>query len=77
MPGAELPPVCYNRVMEMVIRQCSSHAHADAADRQYYKSLSPQQRLDILLELVDTQRGNDESSQRLARVYQITKRHRS
>ena len=60
--------------MEKVIRQFSSYARANAADRQYYKSLSTQHRLDILLELVDTQRGNDEASQRLARVYRIVKR---
>ena len=60
--------------MEKVIRQFSSHTRADAADRQYYKSLSPQQRLDILLELVYTQRGHDEASQRLALVYRIIKR---
>ncbi len=74
MPAAELPAVCYNKVMEDVIRQFSSHTGADAADRRYDKSLSPQQRLDILLELVETQRSHDEASQRLARVYRIVKR---
>ena len=64
----------YNNNMEKIGRTFDSHRAADAADRTYYRSLSPAQRLDILLELIDTQRSNDETSQRLERIYRIVKR---
>ena len=60
--------------MQPVVQKFSSHAAAAAADRAYYHSLTPQQRLDILLDLIASQRGPDEASQRLARVCQIIKR---
>jgi hypothetical protein len=47
--------------MEKRFRRFKSHAEADAADKTYYHSLTPQQRLNILLELIA--RGTDESEQ--------------
>jgi hypothetical protein len=49
----------------------SSHAEAAAADRAYYQSLTPQQRIDILLDLIASQRGSDEASQQVAKVCRI------
>lgn len=63
--------------MESVVRKFKSHAEAAAADREYYHSLTPQQRLDILLDIIASQRGTDEASQRLACVYRIVKRRQS
>jgi len=37
--------------MERVVRVFDSHAEAAAADRAFYRSLSPQERLNPLLEL--------------------------
>ncbi len=57
--------------MERVVRVFQSHEEAEAADRAYYRSLTPQQRLEILLELIARARPQDESAERLERVYRI------
>ena len=46
-----------------------SFQEADDADRAFYRSLTPEQRLDILLELI-SQHGR---VKRLERVYRIVK----
>ncbi|MGC9258480.1 MAG: hypothetical protein ACP5I8_00170 [Phycisphaerae bacterium] len=61
----------YNTDMEKIGRKFDSHR---AADRAYYRSLSPVQRMDILLDLINTQPSNDETFQRLARVCRVIKR---
>ena len=44
------------------------------AEREYYRRLTPAQRLEILLELIDRHRDkSDASSERLERVYRIVK----
>ncbi len=58
--------------MDKVARIFHSFAESDAADQQYYQSLSPEQRLEILLELI-SQGQDHESEQRLERVYRIVK----
>jgi hypothetical protein len=60
--------------MEKVVHKFRSHAEADAADRAYYHRLTPDQRMDVLLDLINAQRGTDEASQRLARVCRVVKR---
>jgi hypothetical protein len=46
---------------------------ADRADDEYYMSLSPEKRVDILLELVTRHHKLEyETPQRFARVYRIT-----
>jgi hypothetical protein len=62
--------------MERVVQKFSSHAAAEAAERAYYRSLTPAQRVEILLEMMAVQRGPDEAAQGLARVYRIVKRPR-
>lgn len=42
----------YNGGTERVVRKFSSHAESDRADREYYLSLTPLQRMEIMLELV-------------------------
>ena len=61
--------------MEPVARKFSSHAAADAADRAYYQSLTPQERLDILLTLIERGKKPHEIGQKIARVYRIVKLH--
>ena len=53
--------------MEKVVAIHRSHEEAEEADNAYYRSLSPEQRLDILLELTRP----DETQPRLERVYRI------
>jgi hypothetical protein len=38
--------------VERIIRRFDRHVEAEAADRAYYLSLTPQQRLEILFDLV-------------------------
>ena len=63
--------------VERVVRQYESHAAADTADRAYYLSLTPQQRLEILFELVRRYREEHGCSERLERVYRIVELSRS
>ena len=57
--------------MEKVVRIFRSHEEADEADREYFQALTPQQRLDIFLELLWRGRSDDEAGERLERVYRI------
>jgi hypothetical protein len=59
--------------MQPLVRKFTSHADADAADRDYYRSLTPQQRLDILLTLIARGKEPHELGQKPARVYRIIK----
>lgn len=58
--------------VERRVRKFLSHAAADAADKEYYASLTPDERLAILFELMA--RGTDASERRLKRVFRIVNR---
>lgn len=61
--------------MDKVVRKFGSFAEAEKADREYYRSLTGQQRLDILLELIaSAQDTQDEAAKGFERVYRIIKR---
>jgi len=62
--------------MEKVIKIFNSHSDAEKADRQFYKSLSCQERLNILLTLIARYQkaGPDETRTGLKRVYRVIKR---
>ena len=63
--------------MERVAKKFSSFEEQQKADREYYRSLTPQQRLDILLEMIVTYRdGLDEAERRFKRVCRVVKRPR-
>ena len=58
--------------MRDVLRVFSSFREAEEADRALYASLSPQERLEMLLDLVARQRESmGEATQRLERVYRV------
>ncbi len=60
--------------VESQVKRFSSHEDSKDAEREYYRGLTPAQRLDILLELIDRRRDkSDASSERLERVYRIVK----
>ena len=63
--------------MEPVTRKFDSHAQAEAADRDFYRSLTPEQRLEILFDLVARYREEHGCSERLERVYRIVELSRS
>jgi uncharacterized protein YdeI (YjbR/CyaY-like superfamily) len=58
--------------MEKAGRVFHSFAEADQAEKEYYRSLTPEQRLEILFDLVKTQQP-DEVEPRLERVYRVIK----
>jgi hypothetical protein len=62
--------------MEKVGRKFESFAEAEKAERDYYRSLTPQQRLDLMLDII-RQGAPDEAFQRLERVCRIVKLHES
>ena len=66
----------YNVGVEKRIRVYSSHQEADEADVARDKALTPQERLNITIELRN-QRHPDAAQQRLARVHRVTKLERS
>lgn len=61
--------------MEKVIRVARSFEEADQADRDYYRSLTPEQRLEILLELNRRwpRAEHDPALKGFERVYRILK----
>ena len=63
--------------MEPVIRRFDSHAEAESADRNFYRGLTPEQRLEILFDLVARYREEHGCSDRLERVYRIVELSRS
>jgi hypothetical protein len=60
--------------MERTVAKFSSFREAEQAEREYYRSLTPQQRLDIVFELIESSRKEgDAASERFERVYRIVK----
>ena len=63
---------CYGHCVEPTLRIFDSLAEADRADATYHASLSPQERLDLLLEIVH--RHNEAfgaAAKRFERVHRI------
>jgi hypothetical protein len=62
--------------MKKVIKVFHSHAAAEKSDREFYKSLSGQERLEILLTLIarNQKAAPDENGTGLKRVYRVIKR---
>ena len=58
--------------MEKVARKFRSFAEADKADREFYQSLTPEQRFDILGEMIKRKYPNW-ATQRIKRVYRRIK----
>ena len=59
-----------NKVVEKIVRVFESLEEADEADARVYASLSPEERLKILIELRD-RRHPDAAEQGLARVCRV------
>jgi hypothetical protein len=58
--------------MEKVFRVFRSFDEAERADDEYYASLSPQERVDLLLEMIAAYRESlGETEQGLKRVYRV------
>jgi hypothetical protein len=60
--------------VERVVRVFKSFEEAEKADREFYDRLTPQQRVDLMLELMEQYRSQFYgASERLERVYRIVK----
>ena len=60
--------------MDSRVARFSSHEDAKKAEREYYRRRTPDQRLEILLELIDRHRkATGTSSDRMEKVYRIKK----
>lgn len=58
--------------MKRVARKFNSFRESEQADRRYYLSLTPEERLDILLDLIAAYRdGLDEAAKGFERVHRI------
>ena len=58
--------------MELVARRFSSFEEAEKADREFYGSLTPEQRIQMLLELLElVWPDKNGSPPRLERVYRV------
>jgi hypothetical protein len=60
----------YNGVVEKVVRKFTSFEEADRADAEWDASLTPEQRIQIVLDLRE-QRHPNAASEGFARVYRI------
>ena len=58
--------------MEKVARIFRSFAEAEKSDAEYYRSFTPEQRLEMLFDMIQTYQAH-ESEQRLKRVCRIVK----
>lgn len=68
----------YVRIVERVVRVFGSFADADAADDDDYANLTPQARLDLLLELIERHRSAlGEAAERFERVHRVVELSRS
>lgn len=60
--------------MKKVPKVFRSFEEADRADEEYYASLTPQQRVDLLLDMVAAYRKTlGETGDRIERVYRVVK----
>ena len=57
--------------MRKLVRKFETHNEADRAEHEYYRSLTPEQRMDILFQLVEE--SSDGASEGFKRVYRIVK----
>jgi uncharacterized protein YdeI (YjbR/CyaY-like superfamily) len=61
--------------VEKIVKKFRTFAESEAADRDFYRSLTPEQRMEIFFEINSRGRGN-EAEQRLERVCRVVKRGR-
>ena len=65
------------RSMDLVVRKFRTHREAEEATLEYYRQLSPAERLEILFQLrMLAHKEKDATSGRLARVYRIAQLER-
>jgi len=60
--------------LDRTVAKFSSHEEAAQADREYYLRLTPQQRVDLVIEMMENfRKEGDAATERFERVYRIVK----
>ncbi len=59
--------------MEKIVRRFKTREEAEAADREYWRLMTPEDRIRILLEMLNPEGATDESRQRLKRVARVVR----
>jgi hypothetical protein len=78
MPVVMRAHIWYREVMQRVARVFLTFEEAERADDQFYADLTPQERLDMLLELIARHRSAlGESAERFERVHRVIELSRS
>ena len=76
-PGSDRACVLKWPRMDRVGKVFRSFREADAADDQFYADMSPKERLDLLLELIERHRSDlGEAASRFQRVHRIVELER-
>ena len=57
--------------MEKVVRKFESHEEAERADREFYRSLTPKQRVEIALQLIDDYYGTEHRLEAVCRIVKL------
>lgn len=60
--------------MEKVVQKFKNFEEADEADRAFYRSLTPEQRVQIAIDLHNTYYGVEKRLERVARVVKLEER---
>jgi len=69
---------CHNLLVDRTARIFTNFEDAERADEDYYASLSPNERVEVLLAIVEQYRSSlGESAERFERVCRIVKREQS
>jgi hypothetical protein len=58
--------------MEKVVRKFKSHEDAERADREFYRSLTPNQRLNILMQMIDDCYGTEHRLEPVVRIKKLS-----
>ncbi len=57
--------------MEKVVRVFNSHEESERADREFYRSLTPTQRVEIALQLIDDTYGTEHRLEAVCRIVEL------
>ena len=60
--------------MEKVVRKYKTHEDAERADREFYRSLTPRQRVEMALQIIDDFYGTEHRLERVCRVTKLERR---
>ncbi len=57
--------------MEKVVRVFNSHEESERADREFYRSLTPKERVEIALQLIDDTYGTEHRLEPVVKIIKL------